>query len=218
MNHKYKLLNKLSLFVIYIYVRLNGYRTCKARTEDELRTAFRLRWKIYTEAGYVSGYDYPDGEIKDRYDKEAIIFIVCYHRLPVGTVRLIPIRKGAPIFEFFNIVGQLDKATTAEIGRLAVLKKYRTRDRAATLGLILETYSYSVREKINYWIGFAPRQLLRTFNPFVKYELLEIQSPTLDNLRAREHHAGYFNRYKKDLVVFKINVNEIKPWRWKKSR
>jgi len=211
-------LNKIGLITASFYIKLNGYRICQAISAEERRQSFRLRWEVYLKAGYISPSDYPSKEIQDAYENQSVIFMVCWHDKPVGTIRLTPIHSGSPVFELFNIEEKLDESSTMEIGRLAILEEHRTKSRAATFGLIWAAYTYSQQNGVHWWIGFAPHFLLRSFRPFVNYQLLKTNSVTANNLRARQQLPGYFDKYHNKLAAFKINVDEIKPWRWKKSK
>ncbi len=107
-----------------------------ADTQDLLDEALRLRYQVYcVEHAFENPLEHPDGREIDRYDARSIHSLLIHkptHSV-VGTVRLIlPSDEPLPITELchdprLKDVSIFPPATTAEISRFAISKRFRRR-------------------------------------------------------------------------------------------
>jgi len=203
----------LKSFEIFAY--LQGYTFRVAQSLSDLEAVYQIRWEVYREAGYIHPASFPDRRMKDRFDEWSFNLLAFHKEKPVGTLRLTPLYKGSPILELFSVAKWPDPQRTMEIGRFAVLAEER-RSRLVALGLIGKMTEWSLKNHFDWWVGYAPHPLLKTFRPLFRYEVL----PTLPlgerEKQARQVMAGYFKRYEKWLVVFQSRVEWVTSWHWRK--
>jgi len=208
---------KLALKHFELYARLRGYTFQIAKDATELEAVYQIRWKVYSEAGYIPPETFRDRRMVDKYDEWSVNFIGFYHEKPVGTIRLTPLSKGSPILNAFVVEKWPDARSTMEIGRFAVLPEVR-HTRIVAVGLVGQMSMYSLNQKIGWWVGYAPRPLLKVFRWLFRYEVI----PTLpvgereQAIRAKTG-PGYFGRYGKWIVVFRSRPEWITPWKWMPS-
>ena len=198
-----------------IFARSRGFAFRIAQDAAELEAVYWIRWKVYTEAGYISRGAYPDKQMSDRFDRWSVNLLALYKGEPVGTLRLTPLEKGSPVLELFVVPKWPEPTRSVEIGRFAVLGDAR-KGRMVAVGLVGKMTEVTLRWQKEMWVGYAPRPLLQMFRPLFRYEIL----PTLPigerERAARRAMAGYFERYGKRVVVFQSKPEWVTAWRWSK--
>ena len=199
-----------------IYARSQGYVFREARSKQDLEAVYQIRWKVYKEAGYISPQAYPEQRMSDRFDAWSINLVALYGGKPVGTLRLTPLEKGSPLLDLFAVKELPEYYRTMEIGRFAVLSEARS-SRMVAIGLIGKMSEISLRKKIEWWVGYAPHPLLKTFRKLFRYEVLPTLPVGAKEKAARQSMAGYFQRYERWLVVFQSRVEWVTSWRWREA-
>ena len=208
---------KLALKHFELYARFQGYTFQIAKDATELEAIYRIRWKVYSETGYISSETFRGQRMVEQYDEWSVNFVGLYHGEPVGTIRLTPLSKGSPILKTFVVEAWPDPERSMEIGRFAVLPEVR-HTRMVALGLVGQMSMYSLQEKVEWWVGFAPRPLLRMYKHLFRYEVIPtLPSGEREEATRRETVPGYFERYGKRIVVFRSRPEWITPWRWMQS-
>ena len=197
------------------YARARGYTFRVARKAADLDTAYHIRWKVYEDAGYVIGKEYPHQRMKDQYDAWSVNLLAFYRGKAVGTLRLTPLSKGSPVLELFRVEKWPEPSKTMEMGRFAVLPEARG-ERIVALGLLVKMSEWALREGIEWWVGYAPRPLLKTFHAVARYKEIPVLPAGERERVARQKMAGYFKQYEKWLIVFRIRMDWISAWRWRK--
>lgn len=147
------LFDSIALAFLDIYLYLLGYRACLAKNDQQKQTAYRIRWEVFSDEGFFNK-DFERESWTDRYDTHSIIFLVTYGNKSIGTLLLIDnIESGMALNDYFNV--KVDKGSykshIVEIGRFAIIKKYRERSRLATLALVRAAHNYSL--KTTYYCG-----------------------------------------------------------------
>src|SRR5258708_5659893 len=123
-----------------------GIRVFFARTPDDLRAIFRLRYKVYCfETNSLRAVDYPTREETDRFDLDALHIIAKNEASEtIGTMRLI--RNGPRGFlmeECFELPRWIDRARAVEHSREIVRSDYRGRG----ITNIMETLAFAGQRK-----------------------------------------------------------------------
>lgn len=195
-----------------LFVRGHGYTIKIANDDKSLMDAAFIRYAVYSEAGYIDSAQYPSGAMKDEYDNHSVTFVAYHNDHPVGTIRLTPLALGSPVMDLFNLLEVPPLNQTMEIGRFAVLPQ--ARGGIASLGLVHEIYRYSCGHDVQWWVGYAPRHVLRRFRKVFRYDTLPIGPLTPRNAEARQKMPGYFQRYGNRIVVFRSKVSDVINWRW----
>ena len=102
-----------------------------ARTVEQARHAFQVRYKVFGKEGYLVLSEHNAGMEMENYDllPESALFVAYYSRVPIGTVRLIIDTKeyGIPHFKKVSEFQTLRKESKliAEGSRLAILPEFR---------------------------------------------------------------------------------------------
>jgi len=109
---------------------MNHYRVIQARTPDELREVFRLRYKVYvTERGILPpDHPYVHGdEVRDPYDAYSTNFLLLADGRPAGTIRCTAAQDGElEIVRYRKIeAASRDMARTCELTRFMILPEFR---------------------------------------------------------------------------------------------
>ena len=197
------------------YARLYGYTFRVARSATDLEAVYHIRWKVYQGTGYILAEAHPHQQMKDEYDAWSMNLLACHRGKPVGTLRMTPLDKGSPILELFGVEQWPKPSKTIEIGRFAVLPEVR-KGRIVALGLLAKMNEWSLRSGVEWWVGYAPRPLLKTFYEMIRYEEIPVLPVGEREKAARQKMAGYFERYKKWLTVFRIRTDWVTTWKWHK--
>ncbi len=197
------------------YARFHGYTFRVAQSAADLDAVYRIRWRVYEEAGYISRNKYPHQRMTDRYDAWSVNLLAFYRGKAVGTLRLTPLSKGSPVWELFRAKQWPEPSKTMEMGRFAVVPEARG-GRIVALGLIGKMSEWALRKRIEWWVGYAPRPLLKIFYEVTRYEEIPMLPVGERERAARQKMVGYFERYEKWLIVFRMRVDWVSSWRWRK--
>ena len=212
MKYLIKLFDLITLSLLDGYLKLSGYKTIIAETDEQKEMAYKLRWKVFNDEGHFNK-EFSEQMWSDTCDNHSVQFLVFKNKELVGTIRLIiDITKEMGLTDDFNVKINPDLylENIVEIGRFVVNKSHRVKSRLVTLALVRTAHRYSIENNINWWIGCASESLLKSFNKFVKYEKLEEYELTAEQENSRKEFAGYF---KHRIVPFIINVKEISPYK-----
>ncbi|NPA27196.1 MAG: GNAT family N-acetyltransferase [Chloroflexi bacterium] len=183
-----------ALYVLYqSLLQVRGYRIRLAQTDQERDQVYRLRWQVYTEAGYLDPARFPDGRFRDRADAVSFSWLAWWKGEPVGTVRATPLKYGiAPVFEYVHDLEEVraiqDRAL--ELGRYAIVRAHRKGLIGA--GLLLRAFVWAIRRAYAYLVWGASRSVtprVREFSP----EMREI--PIAASQLRPTDILGYFRKH-----------------------
>jgi N-acyl-L-homoserine lactone synthetase len=200
-------------YVLLFLARLKGFKFIIAKSDEELKNVFHLRWLVYGKEGYIESSKYKDKMLKDHYDNFSISFLALHKGKPVASVRLIPDSEyNFPTENLFNIKKVENRKTTCEIARLIILPSYRGADgkygRILMFGLAFSMYRYSKKNNVTHWIANMPHKLENYYRKFgVQFIELPFNPPTEKNLESREVIRGYFS--KNTLYPFLVDLSTI---------
>ena len=197
------------------YARTHGYTFQVARDERALNAVYRIRWNVYADAGYIAREEYPEQYMEDQYDKWSVNLLASYQGTAVGTLRLTPLSKGSPILDLFRVEQWPTLDKSVEVGRFAVLPEGRN-GRVVALGLLVKMSEWALSEGVEWLVGYAPRPLLKSFYEVAVYKEIPTLPLSERERKARQKMVGYFKRYERWLVVFRIKMDWIRSWRWSK--
>jgi hypothetical protein len=189
-----------------------GYSFRQAKSEADRGLAGKLRYRIYSQEGYINPLDHPREEMVDKYAPFSEDFVAFFRSRPVGTIRITKDSEhGFPTENLFNI-GRLDeRQSVLEIGRLVIDPGYRQKkkgNRLIMFGLAYLVFLHSLRSDIQHWVVNMPEGLARSFEQFgACFEQLHQDEPTESHIKARSIIAGYFKRY--DLLPYKIDISAV---------
>lgn len=194
-----KLRQLLMKRVTHDALRFSGLTFIHTKTESELEQVYRLRYHLYSEAGYICPSKYPDGVFKDQWDHASINFLVLNSQEePIGTMRLVLNSiAGFPTEQLFNFkIPRIPRHRIAEISRFAIAKNYRAKNHTILIGLIKLIYEYSKDLDIEVLYAYMPEALEILLR---KLEISFIKLPTMPltpkYFSARDVIGGYFKRH-----------------------
>jgi N-acyl-L-homoserine lactone synthetase len=208
------LLHTLGLFLFDRAAERAGYTFERAVSVEDRDAAFRIRWQVYTERGYIDRADHPDGRFIDPYDDHSILFLARQHGRPVGTARLIPAAGGTQVLDQYNL--ELPPAVTlgraAEIGRFAVAMEHRGGRRLAAIGLFRAAFSHSLLAGVRWWFGNTTPGFLRSMAIFGDAISHPAEGPLeAHHLEARQILSGYFEQMEDRIELFLVDLNRVAP-------
>ena len=201
------LTNALTIKVMGLHAFLNGYKFVLATTEAEKEAAYRLRYQIYAESGYLPALG-DESLLTDKYDDHSAIFIAYHKGACIGTLRLTHLIDGSNTQDYFNISLDREPHLIVDIGKFAVDRSQRSNARIACYGLIMKAYGYSLQNGIEVWLGCAPQGLLRSFRIFMPPHILPQLPPTTQHYANRTRRSSYFKQYKDDVKPFQMMMAE----------
>jgi hypothetical protein len=202
----------LKIFIVLNYLRLLGFKFFIAKSEDDLKKVFLIRYQVYLNEGYIKKDICKDGYWKDAYDDYSINFLATNKKNEaVGAFRLtLNSEIGFPVENYFNLADlKIDKKSIAEPTRVVVKKEYRGNKRLVLFGLGAVAYRYCIKHNISFWYGTLPEKLVKSFKHFgIEYIPVSEGEPTEKNLLSRKEIEGYFNQ--KKLRPYLANLRQIK--------
>ena len=129
---------------------MNRYRVIQARTPDELKEVFRLRYEVYvTERGTLPpDHPYVHGdEVRDPYDAYSTSFLLLANGRPAGTIRCTAAMDGElEIAQYRDIeTVSRDMDRTCELTRFMILPEFR--DNYSAGHLIYRFWQYALDQE-----------------------------------------------------------------------
>lgn len=109
---------------------MNQYRVIQARTQDELKEVFRLRYKVYVTERGILPPDHPyvhGNEVRDPYDAYSTSFLLLADGSPAGTIRCTAARDGELEIARYRDIETVsrDMDRTCELTRFMILPEFR---------------------------------------------------------------------------------------------
>lgn len=188
---------KLYALVGTFLLSVQGIRIVAAVEQEKIQHAQRVRYSVYSEAGYIKPEDYPDQCFRDEYDECSVHFVALKGEQPIGSVRLVlDSPRLIPLENYFNVhLRHAPRERIAEASRLVVAKPYRGGQRLVMLALARAMYTHSRKRGITHWYAMISDKLAHSFSRF-GIELVRVPEAPL----ADRHHAfrkplkGYFDK------------------------
>lgn len=164
---------------------------------------FHFRWKIYKEEDYIDPGDFPNQQLKDKYDKNSLNLLALKDNIPVGSVRFIlPSEIALPTEKAFNLIGlNVPKNEIGEISKLCIEKNYRKTSigKKILIMLMAEIYKFAKRNGIKYALIATNFRLKKSFErldfPFYIKEL-SFGPLKPENIEERKTAKKYFEKFK----------------------
>lgn len=146
-------------------------------TEEELEEILKLRYKIYSERGYINPNDYKDGKEYDEYDKnnQCAYFIARIDNKIIGTIRLI---KSTPLptekdftFETPTEIAQIPRKNLGELGRFIIIPLDKEKGNYLPRGIVMllmisSLIDYGVANSIEGGYSFIKKSLEKKMKNF----------------------------------------------------
>ncbi len=153
-----------------------------AKSEHERNIAYQLRHITYKEAGLINSRAAND-YFSDPYDQHATIFLLYLNDHPIGTIRVILANKGPLEIEHAtDDIRQMEHyLASCEIGRLCILKKYRSHHYSVML--IAAAVEYAMQQDCLLFYLEAKKQGVSTYYAKLGARLLNgniVQHPKLN--------------------------------------
>jgi len=169
-----RLLRKINLWLktslVDLLLKIYGVKIVEAKTEEQKKAVYRLRYQIYKEYGYIDPADFPNGEMRDEDDDHSISFLALKNNQPVGTIRLIYGQKKEdfPTFRMWNVdfskfsvpfskIGEISKA-----GIIKPKKKLNRKKRWIWLEMIKIIYQKCKMMNLDYCV-FTSHYKMKSF-------------------------------------------------------
>ncbi len=192
-------------------LRLNGLEIKEAKTQEELKQVYRLRWEIYTEEDFIDPNDYPTQQLTDKYDQYAVSFLAIKRGVPIGTVRVISNSlNGFPAKNVFNILSfPYPLNEVDEISKLSVKKDFR--DYLISFGLLKVAFRYSRKRGKKYWLFGTTQKLKDHFERMLMIKLQSLPIGEPGSKEFAERGIGgkkYFQRF--ELQPFIVELEKLK--------
>ncbi|MEK9175636.1 MAG: GNAT family N-acyltransferase [Patescibacteria group bacterium] len=214
MNRLSTIKNLVGVKVFLLWARIKGY-SFKLMPDSDLDNVYHLRWKIYSDEGYINPEDYPDHMFKDKYEQFSKNIVAFYKNEMIGTVRLtFNSVIGIPTLNNFNVVlPSLIKSLNdiVEIGRFMILPQFRGKNRDVAFGLSAFFYLFLMKKGMRWWIVHMPVKLQNSFKKFgVSFEMLEEKELLPKHIDSRGIIAGYFDKH--ELKPMIADMYKISKW------
>lgn len=204
-----KVLKKFYMrFYLFFILKTLKIKVRIAKTPEELKDVFRLRYKIYLESGYIKDLNFDEPLFSDKYDVNSINFIAYRKEHPVGVVRLVlNSNLGMPLEEYYN-VDLSQKNGAVEVSRLGVVREYRGGKRRVVIALMRAVYYWSHKNNVRYWYMFMPEKLAESFEALcARFYYIPEKALTEKHTSARKLMLGYFRKTKAKPYI--LDVQEL---------
>lgn len=185
-----------------------GYRFRRAEDEDERELAYRLRWEVFSEEGFIERSEMPGGRFRDDFDAVSTQLLVYGESgVPVGTTRFVlPSERGFPTEYLFDFdPPDVPRHRLGEYGRLAIRAEHRGGLRAPMLGLLKAVFELMLEHRITHVYAFMPPKLIASYTalgcvpvPLVTHGL------SAETIRRRHVMRHYFDRQAVEPVLFDL--------------
>ncbi len=210
-----KLFNLLKLWFAMSLLEFSNLDIREARTKKELEEAYKIRYSIYLEEGYIESNS--SGMFEDEYDSYSVNFLIYKQKRPIGAFRL---TLDSPVgFSFENFANferpNVPSTRIGEVNRLCVYKSQRG-GKLIMLGVVKTVHEYTRKCGIEYlYIGTQEKLAHHIESYGVVLEELKEYPPTEYNLKNRELLKGYFaqNVPKHYLIDIKKSI-EVMTLHW----
>jgi hypothetical protein len=118
----------MTVFLGDFILKLKGIKIIEAKTEEEKRMVYRLRYDVYTKHGYINPQSFPNGELEDEDDEHSISYLALKVNKPIGTIRLIlgDKKESFPTFRMWNVdLNKFSKdfSKIGDLSKLCILNK-----------------------------------------------------------------------------------------------
>jgi GNAT superfamily N-acetyltransferase len=187
--------DQTSLRLFYAMARGLGYRFAVGTDEDLARDAQGVHRAVWSAIGISVPENAKSFGV--RYDRALKASVVAYRGgVPVGALGLFDMRIASITLDYEgrSAPGDLDLSKTLEIGRLAVLPKFRGKGQFILFGLVTRMMSWCRQNSVEQvFTGSKPKlyHVYRRFNPHVRLVTaprLEVEDPLqtryFENLRS----------------------------------
>jgi len=160
-----------------------------AKTEEERKKCFRVRYEVYAEVGYINPKDYQNKLLIDEYDKYSTIFMGVKDEEVVGTLRATEDSElGFQMEKIFKEeVVKLRKncKKIIETSRIMALSTQRYK---IALGLINLAYLFAKQQEITDYCFTTPPTIAKTWEKIGMFPFGEIKFYPLVNQPAVPIH------------------------------
>lgn len=162
---------------------------------------FHFRWKVYLAEDYIDPQDFPDQQLRDKYDEDSLHVLASKNNNLIAIVRFIlPLKGNLPTEKAFNLINfHIPKNKIGEISKLCFEKKYRRTKigDCVFLSLMSEIYKFMKKNKIKYVLIGIPQFFKKPFEKtdFVEY-IKELSTDVFkpEHLEERETAKKYFEK------------------------
>ena len=177
-----RLLRKINLWLktslVDLLLKIYGVKIVEAKTEEQKKAVYRLRYQIYKEYGYIDPADFPNGEMRDEFDKKGINFLAFLRNQPVGVIRIIKGNRKDDFspFQVWKVNFQKFSypfSKIAEISKLGILKHTKNKH-LIWWGLMKRVYMWSKRDGIDRWIFVTHSKLVSKIKEVFNTPVYEI--------------------------------------------
>lgn len=193
MNFKY-LAKKFFLIILLKIYFPNVIFEVVDRPED-LKKMYDLIWQVYgVEKKYIDISQSSPQTFKDEYEKHSIVIGAFKGNNIIGSLRLILPSPRLYVEEDFNIeFPRFSLSEIAEISRLTVLKKYRTKG-LISFGLLKKAFRVSKKSGIKHWIVVVSEKLKEYFSKSfgVEFRPLKTGKLTEGQIKTRNRMMSYY--------------------------
>ncbi len=189
----------------------HGIKVKRAESREDLMKAYRFRYEVFREQGFIDPADFPEGSLEDERDANSVNLLAFKDETVVGIVRLIlPEGTGLFVPRAFNLVKtDLPLAETGEVSKVCIASGIRGTEsgRAVLIALMAQVYRESRERRIGYWLMGVPSSLARYFRAVgrgLSFQKLEVGPPTAEHLRVRTTIKRYAE--KAEIVPFFVRI------------
>ena len=185
----------------------HGFNIRRVRSPEDLDLICRFRYQVYSDEGYLGPRAFPGNTMSDRFDQSAQ-HIVAYARdgSIAGSLRVVlPEPNGLPTLDVFNVkVDHLLARGVVDVGKFAIVKKYRARLLTPLLKAIIES---AVANKAPFILAFCPDRLALGYSELGCASTTLPELPLVDRLvRNRIPMKPYFENDEIRPRVFSIRA------------
>jgi N-acyl-L-homoserine lactone synthetase len=184
------------------------YQISQARNEAEKREAYRLRFEVFSDEGFIDPEYFPDGELRDRFDSVSTQILVRDRsgRLAATTRFVQPSPLGFPTEALFDFEPPpIERERLGEYGRLAIKDGHRGGSRAPMLGMLKAVFECMLTCGTTHVFAFLTPALARSYAALgCVSERLAERPLTVATRAARAPMRGYFDTQEVKPVLFDL--------------
>ena len=198
------------VFLIDFILKLKRIKIIEAKTDQEKKMVYRLRYDIYNECGYIDPKDFPDKKLKDEDDKHSISYLALRKNKPLGTVRLVLGNKKEdfPTFRMWNVDFDKFSGPVSKVGEISKLcvKKINRRERLMLLKMIKTIYQKCETLNVDSCLFTSSHKIKSTTEKIFNTQvyLIPYLEETKMNLKERIVILNFFESFNPSAYFVKV--------------
>jgi hypothetical protein len=203
-------------------IAFDGFRVRYATDLGEQLDAFRFRYRVFLDHGYIDAQPSADPMLRDPYDETGVqVLARCGGGRIVGAARFVlPSPLGFQTEQFFEVRGlPVDADRIGEVGRLAIADEGRGGSRGPLLGMIQLIHRGLLANGVTHALAFMPEGLIASLAAIGCVSApVATDPPSPATMGQRKLMRGYFRDPTTRAVCFDLLKIEDAVESWGRSK